>query len=120
MKTSDLSHACLQAYVDKSRDVVEALIAEDFRFTSPLDNGIDRATYFERCWPNCKSMTGVTIIEAVDAGEHAFVVYEADTETKRFRNCELHTARDGKLVAVEVYFGWDLPHPAPPGGFQQP
>ena len=36
---------------------------------------------------------------------------------KRVRNCELHTAHNGKLVSVEVYFGWDLPHPAMPGSF---
>jgi len=36
---------------------------------------------------------------------------------KRFRNCELHTVRNGKLVATEVYFGWDLPHKAAFGGF---
>jgi hypothetical protein len=27
------------------------------------------------------------------------------------------TSRDGKLSSVEVYFGWDLPHPAKVGGF---
>ena len=33
---------------------MERLIAEDFHFTSPLDNRLDRKTYFERCWPNCQ------------------------------------------------------------------
>ncbi len=40
------------AYVDKDRAAMERLIAEDFHFTSPLDNRINRKTYFERCWPN--------------------------------------------------------------------
>jgi len=117
MKTSALSVACLQAYVDKARDVAEALIAEDFSFSSPLDNAIDRSTYFERCWPNSEHMTHVRFVEAVDDGDRAFVIYEADMGEKRFRNCEMHTARGGQLVAVEVYFGWELPHPAPGGGF---
>ena len=117
MKTSDLSVACLQAYVDKSRDAAEAIIAADFRFTSPLDNAIDRVTYFDRCWPNSRMMSALRIIERVDHGDRAFVIYEADMGSKRFRNCEMHTARDGQLVEVEVYFGWDLPHPAQPGGF---
>lgn len=117
VKTSELSAACLQAYVDKARGAAEALIADDFRFTSPLDNALDRSTYFERCWPNSRLMTRVQIIEAVDDGDRAFVIYEADMGKKRFRNCEMHTSRDGKLVAVEVYFGWDLPHPAPSGAF---
>ena len=117
MKTSDLSRACLQAYVDKSRPAAEALIAPDFRFTSPLDNGIDRATYFERCWPNSAAMRAAKVIEAVDDGDRAFVVYEVLADGKRFCNCELHRARAGQLVAVEVFFGWALPHPAPAGGF---
>lgn len=117
MKTSDLSRACLQAYVDKDRSAAEALIAADFRFTSPIDNALDRETYFARCWPNSESMRAVKVVHADDDGARAFVVYEADTATKRFRNCEMHVARAGKLVSVEVYFGWDLPHPAALGSF---
>jgi len=117
MKASELARACMQAYVDKDRRAAEALIADDFHFTSPLDNALDRATYFARCWPNSASMREVTVVQSVDVGESAFIVYEAGTAKKRVRNCELHTARNGKLVSVEVYFGWDLPHPAAPGGF---
>ena len=83
MKTSDLSIACLQAYVDKARDAAEAIIADDFSFTSPLDNALDRSTYFERCWPNSKFMTGVRIIEAVDRDDRAFVIYEAASTSDR-------------------------------------
>lgn len=34
--------ACLKAYVDKDRNALEALIAPDYRFMSPIDNGLDR------------------------------------------------------------------------------
>jgi hypothetical protein len=27
------------------------------------------------------------------------------------------TVRDGKIVEVEVYFGWSIPHEAPEGGW---
>jgi hypothetical protein len=117
MKTSELAQACLQAYVDKDRTAAEALIAADFHFTSPLDNALDRATYFDRCWPNSSFMKAVRVVHAMDDGETACIVYEAQTDKKTFRNCELYGARGGKLVSVEVYFGWDLPHPASPGGF---
>jgi hypothetical protein len=33
------------------------------------------------------------------------------------RNTELFTQRNGKIVEVEVYFGWSIPHEAPEGGF---
>ena len=42
--------AAYEAYVAKNREVIERLIAWDFHFTSPLDNRIDRATYFARCY----------------------------------------------------------------------
>lgn len=87
MKTSDLSRACLQGYVDKDRSAAEALIATDFHFTSPIDNLLDRATYFARCWPNSESMRVATVVATADDGNQAFVVYEAETGTKRFRNC---------------------------------
>ena len=40
------------AYETEDRDLIERVIADDFVFSAPPDVGIDRATYFERCWPN--------------------------------------------------------------------
>jgi len=51
-----IARACLQAYADKDRATIEALIDDDFHFTSPLDNALDRATYFKICWPNSAAM----------------------------------------------------------------
>ena len=53
-----VARAAYQAYVTKDRSSLEALIADDFHFTSPLDNRIDRDTYFERCWPNSERSEG--------------------------------------------------------------
>ena len=39
------------AYESGDRSVVEELLTDDFTFYSPADVGIDRAKYFERCWP---------------------------------------------------------------------
>jgi hypothetical protein len=114
----EVVRACMQAYVDKDRAAIEDNIAADYRFTSPLDNRLDRATYFERCWPNSRAMKSCKFVHQVEQGERAFVVYEAGTTAgKSFRNCEIHTVRAGKLVETEVYFGWDLPHKASRGGY---
>jgi ketosteroid isomerase-like protein len=113
-----IARACFKAYLNKDRAAMESLLAEDFHFSSPIDNALDRATYLERCWPNSKLMEAFDYIYQGEEGEHAFIVYEARTSTgKRFRNSEVHTVRGGKLVATEVYFGWDLPHRAHEGGF---
>ena len=108
--------ACMQAYVDKDRATIEALIADGYHFTSPIDNALDRKTYFEICWPNSEMMAGFDVIHQAEDGDHAFIVYEGRTSTgKRFRNSEVHTVRNGRLVATEVYFGWDVPHKVPDG-----
>ncbi len=44
-----IARAAYEAYVTKDRSALEALLAEDFHFTSPLDNRLDRETYFRRC-----------------------------------------------------------------------
>ena len=47
-----------------------------------------------------------------------FVTYEGEDNTgRRFRNTEILTVRDDKIVEAEVYFGWSIPHGAPRGGF---
>ena len=113
-----VARSCLEAYVAKDRAAIETLIAKDYHFTSPIDNALDRATYFARCWPNSKEMTGFDYIYQAEDGNRAFIVYQGHTRGgKTFRNSEVHTVRDGKLIATEVYFGWDLPHQAPQGGF---
>jgi ketosteroid isomerase-like protein len=106
----------LQAYLDKDRAAIEAVIADEYRFTSPRDNALDRATYFARCWPASEVMTSMEIIHGSEDGELAWVVYDGTINT-RFRNAELHRVRDGRIVETQVFFGWALPHPAPPGGF---
>jgi len=113
-----IARACYQAYVDKDRRAIEALIAEDFHFTSPLDNRIDRATYFARCWPNSATTASFEYVRCVPDGDDVIVTYEGQTtEGHRFRNTEILTIRAGRIVNVEVYFGCSLPHEAAAGGF---
>lgn len=110
--------ASYEAYVRKDREAIEALIDDDFHFSSPLDNRIDRATYFARCWPNSESISGFQFIHLVQQGHIVFVTYEGTRQGGgRFRNTEVVTVRGERIVEVEVYFGWSIPHPAPDGGF---
>ncbi len=112
-----VARASYEAYVRKDRAALEALVAGDFHFTSPLDNRLDRKTYFERCWPNSERIASFDYIHLVPHGERVFVTYElTNTDGDRFRNTEILTVREGRLVEAEVYFGWSLPHEAPPGG----
>ena len=113
-----IARACYEAYVAKDRAAIEALLADDFHFSSPLDNRLDRATYFARCWPNSETIEAFEFVHLVRDGERVFVTYEARSAGgHHFRNTEIVTVRGAQIVEVEVYFGWDLPHKAAVGGF---
>jgi ketosteroid isomerase-like protein len=117
-KNVTIARAAYDAYVAKDRAAIEKLIADDFHFTSPLDNRLDRATYFRRCWPNSKQIEGFVFIYLVTDSDRVFVTYEClNTNGHRFRNTEILTIRDEQIVDVEVYFGWSVPHRASQGGF---
>jgi ketosteroid isomerase-like protein len=106
-----IARASYEAYVHKDRQAIEVLLADDFHFTSPLDNRLDRATYFTRCWPNSQSIKGFEFIHLVQDGDRVFVAYGGETTGgKNFRNTEILTVRDGKITDAEVYFGRDVAH----------
>lgn len=117
---ASIARACYDAYVAKDRAAIEALIADDFRFTSPLDNELDRKSYFATCWPNSANTEGFEFVHMVANGEQVFVTYEGQSKNARFQNTEILTVRDGQIVAVEVYFGWNVPHEVPAGEHRDP
>lgn len=115
-----IARGAYEAYVTKDRAAIEKLIAEDFHFTSPLDNRIDRATYFARCWPNSEAIKSFDFINLVADSDRVFVTYEGHRANgEGFRDTEIVTARGDRIVEVEVYFGWSIPHEARRGGFIQ-
>ena len=97
------------AYESGDRRIIEELLSDDFTFYSPPDPGIDRATYFERCWPNSELIESFEFKRLVDAGDEVVVTYESTkTDGTRFRNTEVLTFEGNKICKAEVYFGWDL------------
>jgi len=98
------------AYESGDRSVIEALLTEDFTFYSPPDPGIDRADYFERCWPNAERIRSFEFKRMVESGNEVIVTYESTrADGTRFRNTEVLTFAGDKISRTEVYFGWELP-----------
>ena len=97
------------AYESGDRRVVEELLTDDFAFYSPVDVGIDRATYFKRCWPNSELIEAFEFTRLVETSDEVVVTYESTkTDGRRFRNTEVLTFEGDKICRQEVYFGWDL------------
>jgi ketosteroid isomerase-like protein len=105
----DRARAAYGAYESGDRDAIEALLTDDFTFYSPPDPGIDRARYFERCWPNSELIESYDFKRLIESGDEVVVTYESTkTDGSRFRNTEVLTFEGDKIRRVEVYFGWDL------------
>ena len=75
---ADIARASYLAYLRKDRAAIEALIAKDFHFTSPLDNRLNRDTYFTRCWPNSETISDFAFIDIVVRREQVFVCLRRD------------------------------------------
>jgi ketosteroid isomerase-like protein len=95
------------SYRGGDRAAAEALYADDFVFTSPQDDHIDRAAYFERCFPTADRFGYQELQRVASTGDDVFVMYEYQMRDtgERYRNAELLTVRDGRIVEAQVFFG---------------
>jgi ketosteroid isomerase-like protein len=106
----ELARASYRAYETGDRSILDELLAEDFMFFAPPDPGIDRATYFERCWPNHERHRSFHYERLEELpNEEVLITYVAERiDGSCFRNTEVLRFAGDKLVRAEVYFGWDL------------
>ena len=96
------------AWEQKAWHPVDILLADDFTFTSAAgDDHISKSAFKAQCWE-----TQINFIERFDlqrvfgSGNEAFVMYICRTKNgKTFRNVEYLRLRDGKVKAIECYFG---------------
>lgn len=102
---SDLIRKCLSAYESKNRKVLEESLSDDFTFTSPLDDHIDKTAYFKRCWPNSENIRAFQIKKLFEKGNEAFVRYEGTRyDGGKFRCTEFFRIEGNRIKEVEVYF----------------
>lgn len=98
-----------RAFAAGDLEFVERSLGEDFTFSSPVDVGLDRAGYFERCWPAAGQGQRFEFVRLVEAGDEVIVTYEAtQPDGRRGRNTEVISFRGDQIRRTEVYFGWDV------------
>jgi ketosteroid isomerase-like protein len=103
---AEMIRAIFAAYMSNDRRVVEDALTDDFRFTSPYDDEIDKATYFERCWRNSDWIERHELEKIFVDGNEAFVTYRCVAKGgKNFRNTEFFTFEGGRVKRIDVYFG---------------
>jgi ketosteroid isomerase-like protein len=107
MDNVDVARGLIEAYVEQDRARAESLLATELTFTSPQDDHIDRQAFLERCFPTAERVSRQELIHVVRAGDRdVFILYEYDLKTGgTYRNTELHTVVDGRVVEIQVFFG---------------
>jgi hypothetical protein len=102
----EIIRAIFAAYLSNDREAVEDRLTGDFRFTSPYDDGIDKATYFARCWRGSDWIERHELERIVVDGSEAFVIYKCTAKGgKAFRNTEFFQFAGDKVKRIDVYFG---------------
>jgi ketosteroid isomerase-like protein len=103
---SDIIRAVFAAYLANDRQAVEDYLTDDFRFTSPYDDEIDKATYFARCWKLSEWIERHELEKILVEGSDAFVTYRCHAKDgKSFRNTEFFCFEGDKIKRIDVYFG---------------
>ena len=98
-----------RAFSSGDRAAVERYLTDDFSFSSPLDVGLDRAGYFERCWPGAGLGQEFEFVRFVQSGDEVIVTYEVShLDGHKGRNTEVLTFRGDQVCGAEVYFGWNV------------
>lgn len=103
---AEIIRALFAAYMANDRKAVEDAFTDDFRFTSPYDDRIDKATYFERCWRNSDWIEQHVLEHIFAEADGAMVIYRCAAKGgKSFRNAEFFAFAGDKISRIEVYFG---------------
>jgi ketosteroid isomerase-like protein len=98
--------ALFAAYLANDRQSIEDFLADDFRFTSPYDDEIDKATYFARCWRVSDWIERHQLEKILVEGDGAFVTYRCVArDGKSFRNTEFFGFEGDRIKRIDVYFG---------------
>jgi ketosteroid isomerase-like protein len=103
---AEIIRAIFAAYISNDRKAVEDSFTDDFRFTSPYDDEIDKATYFARCWRVSDWIERHELEKILVEGDEAFVTYKCRAKGgKKFRNTEFFIFEGDKIKRIDVYFG---------------
>jgi ketosteroid isomerase-like protein len=106
MQKAEIIRAIFAAYLSNDRKAVEDALTDDFHFTSPYDDEIDKATYFVRCWRNTDWIERHELERIFVEGNEAFVTYKCLAKGgKNFRNTEFFSFEGDKVKRIDVYFG---------------
>ena len=103
---AEIIRGLFAAYLANDRAAVEAAFAEDFRFSTPYGENIDKPRYFAECWRDSGWIGRHEIERIMVDGVEAYVTYRCVArDGKSFRNTEFFVFDGDKVSRIDVYFG---------------
>jgi ketosteroid isomerase-like protein len=95
------------AWDSKDWHSLDILLADDFTFSSPLDDHLSKSVFKTKCWDSQIAYIDRFDLKHVSGTDNeAFVMYVCHTTNgKSFQNVEYIQLRDDKVKSVECYFG---------------
>lgn len=88
-------------------NMVVSQFADDFTFTTPINDHISTKEFQDSCWGTNKYFKKVNFIKMIEKNEVLMLLVEINTtDNKVVRNIDLFTFRQsGKIKSIEVFFG---------------
>jgi ketosteroid isomerase-like protein len=112
LSTEKIIRQYYAAFEKKDWNLMEQVLADDFTFSSPVDDHITVSAFKERCWPNCYKIKRFDVDKLLLKGDEAFLATNGWTnDGKLFRNGEYFRLKDGKIVEYECFFGRGINYP---------
>ena len=103
-----LARRLYEAFAAGDRNFFERHLADELVFSSPPDPRLDRAGFFEKCWPGAGSGQRIDIQRLIESGDEVVVTYELiRPDGSGGWNTEVLTFDGDRVARIEVYFGWD-------------
>jgi ketosteroid isomerase-like protein len=95
------------AWQQKDWPLLNSLLADDFTFSSPRDDHINKSDFKAGCWnTQIAYIDRFDLTQVIGTDSEAFVMYIGHTANgKTFHNVEFFRLGEGKVKAVECYFG---------------
>lgn len=108
MDTAQLIQQYFTAWQERDWQALEALLTENFTFTSPYDDHITLQSYKKRCWDTVTHMGNYILEDISTEKTSGHVTYSNTINNAEVHNTEYFTFQNDKISSVNVYFG--LPH----------
>ncbi len=93
------------AWRQRDWEFVDGVITNDFTFTSPYDDHIDRETYKSKCWDSVEEIGEFDFVSLIENETEAFARYRNKINGEKVQNTEHFIFEGDKIKAVVVFFG---------------